>query len=142
MSSTSRRNPGRLVRYLWAAPATAVGLGLAALACLLGASARAQEGVLEVAGGRLVALISRAPSSAQVLAITFGHVVLGVSHDVLAQERAHERVHVRQYERWGLLFFPLYLASSLLELARGRHPYRANVFEVQASRAERPGGGR
>jgi hypothetical protein len=43
-------------------------------------------------------------------------------------------VHVRQYERWGVLFFPLYAASSLWQLARGRDPYRDNRFEREAFR--------
>ena len=119
----------RLARYIWAAPATIVGLSLAALACLFGATVRVREGVVEVAGGRLAAFARSAPQSIQFIAITFGHVVLGLSHAVLAQERAHEHVHVRQYERWGVLFFPLYLGSSALQLARGRHPYWHNWFE-------------
>ena len=122
----------RFARYLWAAPATLVGLGLAFLACAFGATARIREGVLEVAGGRLAALARSAPRLIRFLAITFGHVVLGLSHAVLAAERAHEHVHVRQYERWGALFFPLYLGSSALQLVLGRHPYWHNRFEKQA----------
>jgi hypothetical protein len=41
-------------------------------------------------------------------------------------------VHVRQYERWGPLFVPAYLLSSLVELLRGRRPYRDNWFEREA----------
>jgi hypothetical protein len=41
-------------------------------------------------------------------------------------------VHVRQYERWGPAFLPAYLLSSLLQLLRGRNPYRENHFERQA----------
>lgn len=41
---------------------------------------------------------------------------------------------MRQYERWGVLFFPLYLGSSLLQLLRGRSPYWHNHFELQAYR--------
>lgn len=122
----------RLAGYIWAAPATIFGLGLAALGCLFGATARIREGVIEVAGGRLAAFASSAPPSIQFLAITFGHVVLGLSHSVLAQERAHENVHVRQYERWGVLFFPFYLGSSLVQLVMGRHPYWHNSFERRA----------
>jgi hypothetical protein len=122
----------RLTRYIWAAPATLVGLSMAALACLFGATVRVREGVIEVAGGRLASFARSAPLSIQFLAITFGHVVLGVSHTVLAQERAHEHVHVRQYERWGVLFFPLYLGSSTLQLVMGRHPYWHNSFERRA----------
>jgi hypothetical protein len=118
--------------YLWAAPATFVGLCLAGVACALGASARVRRGVLEVAGGRLTPAAGAASGPLPFLAITFGHVVLGLSHEVLEAERAHEHAHVRQYERWGLLFIPLYLGSSAAQLAAGRHPYWHNVFEKQA----------
>ena len=122
----------RIARYVWAAPATIVGLGLAALACSFGATVRFRDGVIEVAGGRLAAFARSAPQSIPFLAITFGHVVLGLSHAVLAQERAHEHTHVRQYERWGTLFFLLYLGSSAAQLVMGRHPYWHNRFERQA----------
>jgi hypothetical protein len=46
--------------------------------------------------------------------------------------RQHERVHVRQYERFGVFFFPLYLGSSGLQLMRGRNPYLDNAFEREA----------
>ena len=140
--SYSRRAPSKtipaalrppvLLRCLWAGPATAIGLALAGIACLFGATARVEQGVLEVAGGRLAKWMGFLPCSMRILAITFGHVVLGVSHSVLAQERTHEHAHVRQYERWGVLFFPLYLGSSGAQLVRGRHPYHDNAFERQA----------
>jgi hypothetical protein len=64
--------------------------------------------------------------------MTFGHVVLGRDEHALAETRAHERVHVRQYERWGVLFLPAYLASSLWALLSGRHYYFDNAFEREA----------
>ena len=132
----------RFVRYVWAAPATFVGLVIAAFACLLGATAQVREGVIEVAGGHLASFARRAPRSMQFLAITFGHVVLGRSHFVFAQERAHEHTHVRQYERWGFLFFALYLASSAVQLVKGCHPYWHNTFEQQAFTRAAPEGAR
>jgi hypothetical protein len=119
------------LRYVWAAPATLAGIALAFPVCACGARVRVRNGVIEVAGGLLARF---AQSSFGVSAITFGHVVLGVSHSVLARERAHEQAHVRQYERWGVLFFPLYLASSFFQWARGRNPYLDNAFEKQAVR--------
>jgi hypothetical protein len=127
--------PCVLWRRFWAAPATAIGLALAAIACLLGATARVEQGVIEVAGGRLARFMRFLPSSMRILAITFGHVVLGVSHSDLAQARIHEHAHVRQYERWGVLFFPLYLGSSGVQLVRGGRPYHDNAFERQACQA-------
>ncbi len=121
-----------LVRYMWAAPASAVGLVLLLVARAAGATVAPLDGTLEVGGGRIALFIARLPQFMRFNAITFGHVILGIDHDVLAQCRTHERVHVRQYERWGVLFFPLYLGSSLVELLRGRNPYWNNYFERQA----------
>jgi len=39
---------------------------------------------------------------------------------------------VRQYERWGMLFFPLYIGSSLAQLLSGRDPHCYNHFEREA----------
>lgn len=120
---------------LWAAPATAVGL-LAALPLLLrGAHVRRVDGVLEIAP-RHPAQARRAQQP-RFIAITIGHVVLGESADVLERWRAHEHVHVRQYERWGVLFFLAYPAASLWEWLRGRRPYWDNVFEREARAGER-----
>jgi hypothetical protein len=44
------------------------------------------------------------------VAITLGHVVLATTESALKKTRSHERVHVRQYERWGPFFIPAYLA--------------------------------
>jgi len=65
-------------------------------------------------------------------------VIIGLDARTLDSCRSHEHVHVRQYERWGPLFFPLYLGSSLWQWMRGRDPYRDNRFEVEAFRGERP----
>ena len=123
-----------LFRYAWASPATFVGLALAGMAGAFGATARVRKGVVEVAGGRLTRFVGSS-GLLRLIAITFGHVVLGVTHGALERERAHEHAHVRQYERWGVLFFPLYAASSCYELVRGGDPYRGNAFERQASAA-------
>jgi hypothetical protein len=66
------------------------------------------------------------------LAITLGHIVLGRDAAALDSTRTHERVHVRQVERWGLFFLPAYLLSSLLALLRGHDSYRDNWFEREA----------
>jgi hypothetical protein len=121
-----------MLRYVWAMPATIVGLALSAVALCAGAHMRCIDGVIEVGGGRLRTLISHLPSCARFAAITFGHVVIGIDHDVLREVREHERIHVRQYERWGLLFFPLYVGSSVIQLLAGHNPYRDNVFEREA----------
>jgi hypothetical protein len=122
----------RILRYLWAAPYTALGVLLGVAAVLCGGQWRTHQGVLEFFGGRLGRAVGRAPRSLGFSAMTLGHVILAVDRSALVQLRQHERVHVRQYERWGPLFIPAYVLSSLMQLLRGRNPYRENHFERQA----------
>jgi hypothetical protein len=114
-----------MLRYLWAAPCTLVGCVAVALWLLCGARARWFRGVLEVSGGGVA---RRLPFDA----ITLGHVVLARTPRVMARWRRHERVHVRQCERWGALFFPAYLLAGAWQGLRGRGMYWDNPFEVQA----------
>jgi hypothetical protein len=79
-------------------------------------------------------ILGRAVPGFPISAITFGHVVLATCPDALAATRAHERVHVRQYETWGPLFPLVYLASSAVALLRGHAAYAGNTFERQAFR--------
>jgi hypothetical protein len=65
-------------------------------------------------------------------AMTLGHVVIARDRSLLDRTREHERVHVRQYERWGPLFIPAYLTLSLLMRLRGRRAYEDNPFEREA----------
>ena len=76
------------------------------------------------------------PFSGSVAAMTLGHVVVGVSLAALTATRAHERAHVRQFERWGILLLVLYPLAGLLAWARGGNPYRDNPFEREARAAE------
>ena len=117
------------IRYLWAFPATCVGVALG-LACMaLGATGRVVDGVLEVSGVF--------PCRGRFGAITFGHVIIGPDDACLEACRAHEHVHVRQYERWGVLFFPLYAASSAWAWLRGGDAYLDNRFEREARASAR-----
>lgn len=109
-----------------------LGLAIAAPALALGASARIVAGAIEIGGGRLPGWMARMTKTSRFGAITFGQVILGTDHATLAALRAHEQAHVRQYERWGVLFFPLYAGSSLIQLLRGRDPYAHNRFEREA----------
>jgi hypothetical protein len=81
-------------------------------------------------------MLSRLIPGFPIAAITFGHVVLGSNDRALDESRAHERVHVRQYERWGAIFPLAYLAASVAAAARGLSPYGGNAFERQAFREE------
>lgn len=122
----------RALRYVWASPYSLLGLLLALTAILLGATARVNAGTLKVAGGRFGLWLSRFPRPLRFSAVTIGHIILGESHAVLESVSAHEHVHVRQYERWGILFVPAYCCASLFQLVRGRSPHFANPFEKEA----------
>lgn len=123
----------RAAVYLWALPTTGVGLAVVAAALLTGGRARGHTGVLECHGGFATFLLRRLtllPGGAS--AMTLGHVVLGRDAALLDATRAHERVHVRQAERWGPAFIPAYLLASAWVALRGGDPYRDNPFERQA----------
>jgi hypothetical protein len=125
--------PQRLAGYLWASPNTILGIGLTALGLATGGSAAVVDGVIEVHGGVIRGLLRTAwllPGGAA--ALTLGHVVLGSSAESLVGTRAHERIHVRQYERWGPSFIPAYLAASVWAVLRGGDAYGGNWFEREA----------
>jgi len=121
-----------LLKHLWAAPCSAVGLAVAAIPLALGGRARVSGGALEVTYRETPDRCGRLASKLRFRAIVFGHVILAVTREELQRLGPHERVHVEQYERWGLLFFPAYGLSSLWQLVHGRSPYWHNHFEVQA----------
>jgi hypothetical protein len=114
----------RLLAWSWASPNTLVGL-LLALLCL--SRLRWHDGVIEAAGGGLSILLR---PWAQ--AITLGHVILARSPHSLAEFRAHERRHVRQYEFLGPFFLPAYFLIGALIWLRGGRPYLDHPLERQA----------
>ena len=127
----------RLLRYAWALPVTLIGILVVVMAKSSGGSVQKVDGVLESAGGWPARILRRGfPFSGAVAAITLGHVVVGVSLDALSATRAHERAHVQQFERWGMLLLVLYPLAGLLALLRGGNPYRDNPFEQEARAAE------
>src|SRR5438270_6196472 len=121
--------PWRLIVYLWSLPTTAVGLVLGSPALVSGGRMRWVDGVLEIHGGFVSHLLAEwTLLEGGASAMTLGHVVLGMDLDTLARTRAHERVHVRQCERWGPLFLPAYGVASLLAKWRGGDAYMDNRF--------------
>ena len=124
----------RAVVYAWTLPTTTVGLLFLPLALLSRAGgARVVNGVLELHGGPVAFFLRRCTLlRGGASAMTLGHVVLGRDARLLNLTRAHERVHVRQCERWGPLFIPAYLLASVLVLLRGGRPYEDNPFERKA----------
>jgi hypothetical protein len=132
----------RAFAYAWALPTTAVGLLFLPLALVSRTGgAKVVDGVLELHGGpvdfflRHCTLLKGGAS-----AMTLGHVVLGRDAALLELTRGHERVHVRQCERWGPFFIPAYLIASVLVMLRGGRPYEDNPFEREAyGRTPSPG---
>ncbi|RYF29112.1 MAG: hypothetical protein EOO23_07110 [Comamonadaceae bacterium] len=121
-----------IVRLLWASPCSAVGIVLAGVPLLAGGRARWSSGALEVTYRESEADCGRLARKLAFRGIVFGHVILAVTRSELLSIGPHERVHVRQYERWGPLFFFAYGASSIWQLLRGRSAYWDNHFEIEA----------
>jgi hypothetical protein len=113
---------------------------LLGLLALPGGRWRRVDGVLEASGGWLPPLLRLAPLGGGADAVTLGHVVLGRDEAALARTRAHERVHVRQAERWGPFFVPAYLVIAAWLVVRRRRPYLDHPFEREAREGERGDG--
>jgi hypothetical protein len=130
-----RHRIARVISYLWAAPTSAIGLLFVAPALLRLSKVQMHivDGVLELNGGIVTWFLRHGtllPGGAA--AMTLGHVVLGVNRLALDETRDHERVHIRQVERWGPAFIPAYLFASVLAWWRGEDPYLDNHFEREA----------
>jgi len=123
----------RVIVYLWTFPTTSVGLLFVPAALLTRGGVCQHSGVLEVSGGAVTLFLRHCtllPGGAS--AMTLGHVVIGLDPQTLARTRPHERVHVKQAERWGPFFIPAYLLASLFLKLRGRDAYFENPFEKEA----------
>lgn len=121
------------VKYLWAFPATLLGLIFVPFAWFSGGKVRIVRGAVEVHGGLPARFLrSGVPFFGSAAAMTLGHVILGRDQFCLDRSRDHEHVHVRQYERWGPFMLPVYLVASLVLYIRGRDPYLENPFEREA----------
>ena len=126
-------NLPRPLVYLWTLPTTLVGLLFAPLALVSGGGMQLVDGVLELHGGLVAAFLRYCtPLRGGASAMTLGHVVLGRTKDLLDFTRRHERVHVRQAERWGPLFIPAYLLASVVVYFKGGRAYEDNPFEREA----------
>jgi hypothetical protein len=126
----------RLWQYFWPLPLTAIGLVLALTIRLFGGKWAFREGVLQTWGSAARLMLRLHPVKG-VIAMAIGHVVIARDDACLAQTNAHEREHVRQFERWGLLFPLVYCAESIYRWLRGENAYRDNRFERAANEAAR-----
>jgi hypothetical protein len=134
----SRDNPVQtilaILAILWASPWTLCGLLVGGLGRLAGGGVQRSGRVIEFYGGGAAWFLRVFPFIHGASAVTLGHVVLARDRAMAEATRAHEGVHVRQYERWGPLFVPAYLGSSAVAWLRGGHPYHDNPFEREAYR--------
>jgi hypothetical protein len=119
----------RFFHYLWAFPATAIGLLFATAACLTGGSMQLRNGVLEACGGLVARWLRGSRFHRGGAAVTFGHVILARDRPSLERSRFHEMGHVRQFERWGPLLLPMYWSIVLWLWLRGYDPYLDHPFE-------------
>jgi len=127
-----------LSRYIWALPNSVIGLLFWPSVFLSDGGVRVVDGVLELHGPFIAWVLRHCVLlRGGAWAITFGHVVLGRDEETLSLTRTHERAHVRQYERWGPVFIPAYLAAALWGLMTGTGAYHGNYFEREAVRGER-----
>jgi len=120
----------RLAAYAWAAPTTLLGLAAGALTLLTGGDWERRDGVVEFRNAFARALLESRILHAS--AITLGHVILARDDASLERYRAHEHGHVRQAERLGPFFLPVYFLAAGYAALRGRHHYHGNWFEVNA----------
>lgn len=125
------RYPLKILAYAWASPYTVLGL---VVGVALGGKPKLVDGVFEIHSKPITWLLTHLPVRAA--AMTLGHVVLGQTLIHLDRTRVHERVHVRQFERWGVAFGPAYILASLACHLRGQDFYRDNPFEVEAYATE------
>lgn len=128
---------------LWAAPVTLCALPLLPLA-LWHSNWRVNAGVVEVTSPALKWFLQgpwfRALSGgAGFSAATIGHVVIARNSACMTGCRAHEHAHVRQCERWGVLFPLAYVVAGLYAAFKARRLtayYWDNAFEREARAAE------
>jgi hypothetical protein len=116
----------------WALPWTLLGAIVGIFSLLGGGHMQCHGRVLEFFGTGPTWVLKTFPLVTGAGAVTLGHVVLARDLFTLEATRAHERIHVRQYERWGPLFVPAYFACWIYLMCRGRNPYFDNPFEREA----------
>ena len=122
----------KALAYLWAFPTSLLGLFFLPDALLTG-DARWVDGVLELHGRVTRFFLSHLPlPGGGASAMTLGHVVIACDAALLDKTRKHERVHVRQCERWGPLFIPAYLLIAAVMKWRGKSAYLDHPFEREA----------
>jgi hypothetical protein len=123
----------QLLKFIWASPATLIGLTIGVVSLPFGGSMRRRYPTVECWGGLTSRLLERCvPLPGGANAMTLGHVILGRNLAVLDETRSHELIHVAQYERWGPFFLPAYFLASAYVKFKGGQAYLDNPFEREA----------
>ncbi len=134
---------GKALRILWVAPVSLCALPLLPLG-LWRAQWQITRGVLEITSPALSMFLHgpwfRAMSGGDgFAAATIGHDIVARNSTCMDNCRVHEHVHVRQCERWGVLFPFAYGGAGLYAALRARRwsaYYWNNRFECEARAAE------
>jgi hypothetical protein len=119
-------------RYTWPAPYTVLGLWLMLAPWSGPRRWIVHRGTIGIIGPAVARLLELAPIRGGAAALTLGHTILAVSESDFYATWDHEFIHVRQYERWGVLFVPAYVARGLWQWLHHRDAYWDNPFEVEA----------
>ena len=119
----------RILRYLWAMPATLIGLLLAVLAALSGGNIQLRSGVIEAWGGIVGWWLKGGRFHRGGAAVALGHVILARDAVCLELSRHHELQHVRQYECFGPLLLPMYWLIGAWLWFRGYNAYLDHPLE-------------
>jgi hypothetical protein len=121
----------KIILGIWTFPNSFLGLLFIFLA--VKGSVHIVDGSVEIESPLIANVFQKITNSeGSLLALTLGQFVIGCNKTVLRSARKHERVHVRQYERWGILFIPAFFIASFYAKLGGRHPYKDNIFEREA----------
>lgn len=64
--------------------------------------------------------------------MALGHVILARDQECIERSHHYERVHVRQFERWGVFLLPVYVLVGWWLALRGYDPYLDHPFEQEA----------
>lgn len=128
------QNLKKAIAVIWASPYSLLGLLIGTLGMLSGGQGRLKDGAVEFYGGGTRWFVRRLPPGVNTAGFTLGHVILGQTGEGLDCVAKHERIHVRQFERWGPLMGPAYLLASGWMWCIGKDYYRDNPFEVEAYR--------
>lgn len=123
------------MRFVWPLPITLFGAALGLIILMFGGTFRRQGIALEGSGGPAAAILWLFNPRGRIEAITLGHVIIARNAARADALRSHEHAHVRQYERWGILFPFAYLAAGAWAYLRGGCAYRDNCFEREARAA-------